>query len=204
MADYPYTTVPGKISKLFRQIKEAGVPPKATHTWLKSIGFTSSNDRSLLRILPFIDFIDSSSIPTNYWKQYRGANGKQVLAECIKKGYAGLFSTYPNAHDRSKRELESFFSTHSSAGKQAIAKTVSTFQELCKLADFSATKAQVEAAKEDKTETGSAESIDVVSKSYKGVTININIQLTIPETTDGKVYDAFFSAMKKHLLEGDA
>ena len=54
MADYPYTTVPGKISKLFERIKETGVPEKATQKWLKSIRFTSSNDRSLLRILAFV------------------------------------------------------------------------------------------------------------------------------------------------------
>ncbi len=32
------------------------------------------------------------------------------------------------------------------------------------------------------------------------VTININIQLSVPETTDEKVYHKFFEAMKKHLL----
>lgn len=33
-----------------------------------------------------------------------------------------------------------------------------------------------------------------------GVTLNINIQLTVPDTTDEKVYDNFFAALKKHLL----
>lgn len=33
-----------------------------------------------------------------------------------------------------------------------------------------------------------------------GVTLNINIQLSVPETTDEKVYDKFFEALKKHLL----
>lgn len=32
------------------------------------------------------------------------------------------------------------------------------------------------------------------------VTLNINIQLTIPETENEKVYESFFEAMKKHLL----
>jgi hypothetical protein len=32
------------------------------------------------------------------------------------------------------------------------------------------------------------------------VTLNINIQLTIPETENEKVYENFFKAMKKHLL----
>lgn len=34
----------------------------------------------------------------------------------------------------------------------------------------------------------------------KNVTLNINVQLTIPDTDDEKVYENFFKAMKKHLL----
>ena len=34
-----------------------------------------------------------------------------------------------------------------------------------------------------------------------GVTINVNVQLTIPETTDEKVFGAFFAAMRKHLID---
>jgi hypothetical protein len=34
-----------------------------------------------------------------------------------------------------------------------------------------------------------------------GVTININVQLTLPETKDEKVFDAFFSAMRRHLID---
>lgn len=34
----------------------------------------------------------------------------------------------------------------------------------------------------------------------KDVAININIQLSVPETTNEEVYDKFFAAMKKHLL----
>jgi len=205
MTGYPYTTVPGKISELFKRIKDTGVPAKATQTWLKSIGFTSSNDRSLLPILTFIGFIDSSGIPTEQWRRYRGSNGRQVLAECIKRGYEGLFSTYLDAHNRDKSELSSFFSTHSSAGQQAISKTISTFQALCKLADFGTIRSQGEKAVDEEPEeaAGSIETIEEVSRSHKGLAININIQLTLPETTDEKVYDAFFSAMKRHLLQGE-
>ncbi|MFY0592965.1 hypothetical protein [Roseivirga sp.] len=34
----------------------------------------------------------------------------------------------------------------------------------------------------------------------QNVTLNINVQLTIPDTDDEKVYENFFKAMKKHLL----
>lgn len=205
MAEYPYTTVPGKIAGLFQKIKETGVPPKITEKWLKSVGFSSSNDRSLIPILRLVGFIDKSGIPQKRWHEYRGPNGKQVLAEGIREGYGDLFATYPDAYERRREDLESFFSTHSSAGKQAIGKTVSTFQELCKLAEFSV-KTFPKGENPDEggeVEGEGKEARHMIAKLHKGLVININIQLTLPETRDSDVYDALFLAMKKHLLQGD-
>jgi uncharacterized protein DUF5343 len=78
MADFAYTTVPGKIPSLLNKIREVGIPPKVTVQWLKSIGFKSSNDSSLLGILKLIGFIDSSAVPTSRWSKYRGIDYKKV------------------------------------------------------------------------------------------------------------------------------
>jgi len=40
----------------------------------------------------------------------------------------------------------------------------------------------------------------ITNELGQNVTLNINIQLTIPDTDDEKVYENFFKAMKKHLL----
>jgi hypothetical protein len=129
MADYPYTTVPGKIKPLLSKIREVGVPSKANMQWLKSIGFKSSNDASLLTVLRFIGLVDTSGTPTDAWKNYRGAKHGQVLASAIRQGYSDLFAVYPDANARNTSEIEHVISTTSSAGKQAIAKTVRTFQK---------------------------------------------------------------------------
>ena len=136
MSDYVYTTVPGKISRLLQKIREVGIPPKAHQQWLKSIGFTSSNDTSLLGVLKQVGLIDPSGIPTPVWNQYRGADHKAVLGRAIKIGYADLFAVYPDADRRTATDLEHVFSTSSSAGKQVIGKTVSTFKLLCESATF--------------------------------------------------------------------
>ena len=64
MADFTYTTVPGKIKQLLTKIWEVGVPQKVTVQWLKTVGFKSSNDTSLIGVLKFIGFIDASGVPT--------------------------------------------------------------------------------------------------------------------------------------------
>lgn len=197
MSDFKYTTVPGKIPSLLDKIREVGVPSKkVTLDWLKSIGFASSNDRSLLRVLEQAGFVDSSGVPGETWKQYRGANHKGVLAAAITKGYADLYATYPDAHNRPNADLESFFSTHTSAGKQVVEKMVATFKGLCQKADFGAAEAGVV----DLPTGGPMKATTTTHGSGTGVTININIELTLPETSDEDVYNNFFRAMREHLI----
>jgi hypothetical protein len=86
MGEFTYTTVPGKIKPLLDKLRQVGTPPKATAQWLKTIGFTSSNDSTLLGVLKTIGLIDSSGVPTGRWSNYRGANHKKVLAEAIRGG----------------------------------------------------------------------------------------------------------------------
>src|SRR5689334_9666120 len=136
MAEFIYTTVPGKIKPLLNKIRDVGVPSKVTVQWLRSVGFTSSNDASLLGVLKFIGFIDSSGVPTAKWNQYRGAHSRSVLGEALRAGYADLFAVYPDANSRPQVDLEHVFTTSSSGGKQVIGKTVSTFKALAEEADF--------------------------------------------------------------------
>jgi hypothetical protein len=106
---FAYTTVPGKIQVLLDKIREVGPPPNVTGKWLRSIGFTSSNDRTLIRVLQQIGFIDDQSRPTDRWRRFRGSGGPRVLAQAIRAGYAELYTTYPDAHERPTTDLESFF-----------------------------------------------------------------------------------------------
>ena len=136
MTDFAYTTVPGKIKPLLDKIRGIGVPPKATVQWLKSIGFTSSNDTTLLGMLKAVDLVDASGIPTSTWSAYRGAKHRDVLGQAIRTGYAELFAVYPDAWQRPNNDLEHVFATSTNAGKQVISKTVASFKAVCECADF--------------------------------------------------------------------
>lgn len=206
MAQAPaYTTVPGRLPDLLRKIREIGVPPKATSGWLQSLGFTSSNDRSLLAPLRQIGFIDASGTPTPAWKQYRGGDHKAVLGRAIKKGYEQLYTMYPNAHERSPEELAHFFTSQSDTGKQSIDKMVSTFKNLAAQAEFGHVDHPQPSGMAEIGETSNGATHEVsLGASHRsvanGLTVNINVQLTLPETSDEKVFAAFFKAMKEHLL----
>ena len=203
MSDYPLTTVIGKIGTLLSKIREVGVPPKATVQWLKSVGFNSSNDASLLTALRFIGLIDQSNATTEVWKQYRGANHGLVLANAIRNGYKELYAVYPDAHARTATEIAHVISTSSNAGKQAITKTVRTFQKLCDEADFSATG-------ETAPSTSLSEAPMVTNNNFtapppiSGVvspSLHIDIQVHISPEASADQIDKIFESMAKHLYK---
>ena len=209
MAEFQYTTVPGKIGPLFNKIRSVGVPAKATTQWLKAIGFTSSNDASLLTIVKAIGFSDQSGSPTDAWKQYRGNQHKAVIANAIRTGYRSLFDVYSDAWERTDKDLEHFFSTHSTAGEQVVSKTVSTFKSLAVLGDFSAESPPVHReSRNDGSSTpsgppsGRAKSTPTPGgPAAHGPSVHLDIQIHIsPESTPEQI-EQIFASMAKHLYE---
>ena len=86
-------------------------------------------------------------------------------------------------------------------------KMVSTFKTLAGEADF-ATAGGAAAPPEQATEEGPQSSqanpaatvVTHTPTNATGLTVNINVQLTLPEGADEKTYEAFFKAMRTHLL----
>jgi len=206
MGEFIYTTVPGKIKPLLTKIRTVGVPPKVTAQWLKTIGFTSSNDTSLIGVLRFIALIDSNNAPTPKWSQFRGSAHKVVLGQAIREGYSDLFNVYPDADSRSQTELDHVFSTNSAGGKQVIAKTIGTFKALVEEAEFptegeASHHAQVRPLHtsvshpmpDDKRQVPQAQ------PTAFGPALHIDIQIHIsPEASAGQI-EQIFASMAKHV-----
>jgi hypothetical protein len=209
-SDYPYAAVPSKLKEFLEKIRGTGVPPKATYNWLETIGFKSKNDRTVITVVKFIGFIDASSQPSNYWVQYRGSGHKRVLAEAIKQGYSELFSIYPEANKLSETDLEHFFTTKSTAGKQVISRLVRTFITLCELADFQEitpsspnilsqpTPPQVVSTTNETFTSFPAQTVQVQQNTP---TLHIDIQIHISPESSPEQIDQIFASMAKHLYK---
>ena len=204
MSDFTYTTVPGKLKPLFAKLREVGVPPKATVQWLKSLGFTSSNDASILGVLKAIGFVDATGVPTPTWSSYRGAHSKKVLGDAIREGYAELFAVYPDAPQRSQTDLEHVFSTSSTGGRQVISKLVSTFKSLAELAEFTpvSSRTDLHMASEPlhvPVATSPVRPVGGRSLHSDGPSVHIDIQVHISPESTAEQIDQIFSSMAKHL-----
>lgn len=207
MADVIYTTVPGKIKPLLSKIKSVGVPAKVTTAWLKSIGFTSSNDPSLIGVLKLVGLIDGSQVPADRWQKFRGAKGATVLGEGIRSGYSELYGVYPDAHLQPNSALEHVFNTSSKAGRQAISKAIATFKALVGEAEFENGVGVEELHVETTTlhkPLKATPAGKLQSGSNGGPSLHIDVQVHIsPEASPDQI-DQIFSSMAKHLFTSKA
>ncbi len=208
MAEAPaYTTVPGKLPDLLKKIRDAGVPKKVNKAWLDSLGYKSSNDGSLVNVLRQIGFVDQANAPTPAWRSYRGAEYKEVLGRAIQLGYVDLYHMYPDAHDRPNGELANFFSSQTNSGKQVVDKMAASFKAVAGEATFESAASTVSTAEvpatPDDSKTSTTTAVARTTSKVAGLNVTINVALTLPATTDERVFDAFFRAMRKHLLSDE-
>ncbi|HHW17873.1 MAG TPA: DUF5343 domain-containing protein [Firmicutes bacterium] len=200
METFPYTTVTSKLPKLLVKIQEVSKPDIVDRKWLESIGFKGSNDYTLISVLKGIGFVDQNGKTTERWQEYRNkSRAGRVLAEAIRDGYKQVFDVYSDAHTRTDMEISDLVAAKTGMAKRSIEAIVSTFRCLVGLADFNSTEMELELP--------TVEACDVASKKVlppamdRGITVNVNIQLTVPATDDESVYEKFFTALRKHLLE---
>jgi hypothetical protein len=203
MADFAYSPNPASVKRFFSHVQSAGIPDKVTLKYLEKVGFKTKNDRYIITVLKALGFLDNNGAPTKTWQAYRNkAKARAVLAEAIRRTYDDLFRTYPDAHRKDAEALRNYFSAHTSVAERTLAAIVATFKALVDLADFEAdapdvpSPAEPEHVKEIRKRTR-----PILSASeHDPPSININIQLQLPATEDGEVYNKLFAALKKHLF----
>src|SRR5262245_47129149 len=81
---YPYTVAPKSLRRILELIPERPKPPKINHSTLKTWGFRSHNDHSVLRVLKGVGLLSSSGEPTNSYADYmKPGTGAAALGKLI-------------------------------------------------------------------------------------------------------------------------
>lgn len=214
MGQYPSSQCHSSFSKLFlEKIPKTGVPTKEVdEKWLLAQGFTGANDKGLLSILKFLGLVDSKKEPTDAWTKVRN-NMQQELAGILLEKYGDLFSMYPTAPSVSADDLENFFRQTTTKSIVTVKRMVKNFQTLAVIANLNSrvNGSEVEEEREasPSVNTQSLATADpsvsrpLGSYQSQGLTVNLNIQLTLPESTNADLLEQLFSSMHKHLLPND-
>lgn len=198
---FPYTQNTGNLIELIKAIGKHGVPDKFTTKELPVWGYKSSNDRSIIGVLKFIQFLDASGSPTELWRQAR-TDLEKATASGVRTGYQALFQMFPDAERKDAESLTNFFKAKTTVGDVAVKMMVSTFKALAQLGDFTDAPQVIPASSDASVSTHST-AVRTVVAGPNGMSINLNIELSLPADSSGEVYDVFFKAMKKHLLSNE-
>jgi hypothetical protein len=201
--EFPYSAVPGNLRKILEQIPTMGTPSKASQKWLASIGFSGGNDKRNLGIMRQVGIISSGGEPTDLWTAFR-TRDKVKIAAGVRRHYSGLFSTYPDAHRKDDEALLAYIRSTTEYGEKAQRLALRVFRNLCEFGDFDA-EADPEGVVDDEGEEpnegkgGNGGGRTRVERVGGGVGLTVNIQIQLPPSEDGEVYDKVFEAMGRHL-----
>ncbi|HYD14571.1 MAG TPA: DUF5343 domain-containing protein [Allosphingosinicella sp.] len=200
---YPSTQNTGTLTNVISAIGKHGFPAKFTTKDLPVWGYKSSHDRSVVGVLRFIGFLDSSGVPTDLWREAR-TDPALAVAKGTREAYSELFQTFPDAHRKDTESLTNFFKAKTTASEPNVKKMVGTFKALAQYGNFdgieTASPEGNTSAKVPRPETPIHNSQTKVPTD-DGLAVVMNIQLSLPGDASGEVYDKFFAAMRKHLFD---
>ncbi|MCO5934267.1 DUF5343 domain-containing protein [Mucilaginibacter sp. RB4R14] len=199
---YPYMVSNNKMGPIFEKIKTAGRPLKFTNEFLKTIGFTSSNDRAIIPLLRRLGFITDDGTPTaSYDKLKDSTQNKHVIAERMKDLYSDLYTVNENIHSASDEEIKGAISRITGKDAKLVNYYFATFKALASLAKFDgAPVVKKEKEKQEQPIEQSAFNPGVDSQVKPKTDFHYNIQIHLPATTDISVYNAIFKSLKDNLI----
>lgn len=207
------------VPDILNAIQQAGVPPRFTQEFLKSLGFTSSNDRAIIGVLKSLGFLDQSGTPTARYRAYRNrGEAPYVLAAAIREAYSDVFLANENAQTLPPDRIKGILATRVDKGDSVLKKMATTFRALVRVAEWDrdgVQPAQAGGLDESDAEAEPAGMVQAepVQQVLPRPTTNgdagrrilspeyhYNIQIHLPATKDISVYNAIFKSLREHLL----
>src|SRR5438034_982164 len=137
--EVPYMTSVKNLPAILDKVQKAGVPEAFGLDFLRDLGYTSSNDRGVIKVLRYLGMLDGSGRPQTAYREFVDqTKAKVVLAQRLRAAYDDLFVADKEAHNKSAEELKGWFKTKTGAGDAVATKMASTFKALATYADFKA------------------------------------------------------------------
>ena len=199
-----YLTSIKNLKGILTAIQTAQAPEKFSQAFLGSLDFKSSTDRLFINVFKSLGFIDDSGKPTQRYYEYLDqTQSNRILADGIREAYADIFKINKDAHKLSRTEVINKLKTLSQGqySDGVLTSMASTFTNLVKYADFSASKPLEQKTGEGEEEKD-GEPIQDHPQHHEGMKVKglvYNINIVLPETRDNAVYDAIFQSLRKHL-----
>lgn len=105
MGSLPHCRDVESIPRVLRLVQNTTVPSRVTAQHLRSNGFSEVDAPQLVGVLRGLKFVDQAGRPTEVWRQYRSAPGRDVLVSAVRGAYAPLFDAFDDLPSRSDEQL---------------------------------------------------------------------------------------------------
>jgi uncharacterized protein DUF5343 len=202
----PYMLSIKNVSAILNKMQNAGVPDAFGYDFLRDLGFTSSNDRSIIKILKYIGMLDSSGKPLAPYRDFTNhTKSKFVLADRLRTAFDDLYLTDKNAHTKTTEELKGWFKSKTGNGDAVAAKIASTFKALASFADFSGAVMPQPLPQPDlepeELEPAAPGKIATVTKQKLDLGLVYRLEIHLPDTQNVDTYRAIFKALREEMME---
>jgi len=204
--DVPYLPSTKNLHGILQAIQQAAVPEAFTVDFLKDLGFTSSNDRPIIKLLRFLGMLDSANRPQTPYREFLDhTKAKAVLGSRIRAAYDDLFTADKNAHAKSASALKGWFRTKTGVGDKVAEKMATTFRSLTQYGDLSTTQlTEAEPEDEEKKQPSGTPSTPSSVLKLPAIEGNLGfvyrIEIHLPDTQNVDTYRAIFRALREELL----
>lgn len=110
--EVPYLLSVQNLHKVLDKIQNAGVPESFNVDFLKDLGFPSSNDRSIPKLLKYLGMLDAGNRPTASYREFTDhTKAKAILAGRLRASYDDLYLSDKAAQAKSVEQLKGWFGT---------------------------------------------------------------------------------------------
>lgn len=215
----PYMPSVGNLHRILDKMQNAGVPDVFNLDFLKDLGFTSSNDRAVIKVLKYLGFLDASGRPQTSYREFMDhTKAKAVLADRLRVAYDDLFLSDRDSHTRTTATLKGWFKTKTGESDAVAEKVASTFRSLASYADFSAVPAPSAAASaaapstsepaQSGSSNGNGSSPIPQREHFAGggranaldLGFVYRLEIHLPDTQNVETYRAIFRALREEMM----
>jgi len=200
--DVPYMVSAKNLPAILDAVQKAGVPDAFGLDFLKDLGYTSSNDRAVIKVLKYLGMLDDSGRPQASYREFVDhTKAKGVLAQRLRAAYDDLFLADKEAHSKGAEQLKGWFKTKTGAGDAVASKMATTFKALATYADFKAAPpASPEAPKRDEKEKEKVPTPERTPALESPLGLTYRIEVHLPDTTNVDTFRSIFRALREELL----
>lgn len=206
--DVPYLMSVTNLHKILDQMQKAGVPENFNRDFLKDLGFASSGDRPMAKLLKYLGFLDTSGRPTAIYREFMDhTKAKKVLGQRIPIAFDDLYLSDRQAHNKPVEALKGWFKSKTGAGDAVAQKMASTFKSLTTYADFSGAP-PAEEPKPPAPPPAHSNGDEIPGEKPPrrpldlngGVGLVFRVEVHLPDTQNIETFRAIFKAMREELL----